>query len=168
MTFTEAALEVLRSAGEPLHYKKITELAIERNLLSHVGKTPEVTMSSRLATMVKKDRGQAPIVKIKPGVFALREGAEVPEAGEAPAEEITEVEEARTEEAPTTAEPALPGSEVFPEEEDDDDPILAGLEADDDDDEKRGRRRRRRRRGRGGDDDGDGDDRRNARGDNGR
>ena len=38
MTFTEAALEVLRSSSEPLHYKRITELAIERNLLSHVGK----------------------------------------------------------------------------------------------------------------------------------
>src|SRR5689334_23609220 len=75
MTFTEAALEVLRSAGEPLHYKKITELAIAGNLLSHVGKTPEVTMSSRLATLVKKDRGQSPIVKVRPGVFALRESA---------------------------------------------------------------------------------------------
>ena len=63
MTFTEAAVEVLRSVGKPLHYKKITEIAIERNLLSHVGKTPETTMSSRLATMVKKDRGDAPIVK---------------------------------------------------------------------------------------------------------
>ena len=73
MTFTEAALEVLRSAGEPLHYKKITELAIARNLLSHVGKTPEVTMSSRLATLVKKDRGQSGIVKVRPGVFAVRE-----------------------------------------------------------------------------------------------
>ncbi|HJK97362.1 MAG TPA: winged helix-turn-helix domain-containing protein, partial [Polyangiaceae bacterium LLY-WYZ-14_1] len=73
MTFTEAALEVLRLVGKPLHYKKITEVAIERNLLSHVGKTPEVTMSSRLATMVKKDRGDAPIIKVKPGVFGLRE-----------------------------------------------------------------------------------------------
>ena len=76
MTFTEAAVEVLRSVGKPLHYKKITEIAIERNLLSHVGKTPETTMSSRLATMVKKDRGDAPIIKVKPGVFALRESAE--------------------------------------------------------------------------------------------
>ncbi|MEM9866034.1 MAG: winged helix-turn-helix domain-containing protein, partial [Myxococcota bacterium] len=52
MTFTEAAVEILRLVGKPLHYKKITEIAIERNLLSHVGKTPEITMSSRLATMV--------------------------------------------------------------------------------------------------------------------
>ncbi|UJR80582.1 HTH domain-containing protein [Sandaracinus amylolyticus] len=73
MTFTEAAVEILRLVGRPLHYKKITELAIERNLLSHVGKAPELTMSSRLATMVKKDRGDEPILKVKPGVFALRE-----------------------------------------------------------------------------------------------
>ena len=73
MTFTEAAVQILRVVGRPLHYKKITELAIEQNLLSHVGKTPEVTMSSRLATMVRKDRGEAPILKVKPGVFGLRE-----------------------------------------------------------------------------------------------
>ena len=49
MTFTEAAAEVLRIAGKALHYKEITELAIEKNLLSHVGKSPEVTMGARLA-----------------------------------------------------------------------------------------------------------------------
>lgn len=76
MTFTEAAVEILRLVGRPLHYKKITELAIERNLLSHVGKAPELTMSSRLATMVKKDRGEEPITKVKPGVFALRDFTE--------------------------------------------------------------------------------------------
>ena len=29
MTFTEAAAEVLRLAGKPLHYKEITELAMD-------------------------------------------------------------------------------------------------------------------------------------------
>lgn len=73
MTFIEAAAEVLRQAGKPLHYKEITELAIARNLLSHVGKTPEVTMSHRLTSAIKKDDKDIPIVKVKPGVFALRE-----------------------------------------------------------------------------------------------
>jgi len=73
MTFTEAAVEVLRLVGKPLHYKAITDIAIERELLSHLGKSPEITMNSRLATMVKKDRGDAPIIKVKPGVFGLRE-----------------------------------------------------------------------------------------------
>jgi hypothetical protein len=73
MTFTEAAEEVLRIAGKPLHYKEITELAIEKNLLSHVGKSPEVTMGSRLAALIKKEDKENPIVRIKPGVFGLRD-----------------------------------------------------------------------------------------------
>src|SRR5689334_3664172 len=73
MTFTEAAAEVLRLVGRPLHYKEITDLAIEKNLLSHVGKSPEVTMGARLAAMLKKDSPENPLVRVKPGVFALRE-----------------------------------------------------------------------------------------------
>lgn len=72
MTFTEAAVEILKLVGRPLHYKKITELAISRHMLSHVGKAPELTMSARLATIVKKDRGEEAVVKVRPGVFALR------------------------------------------------------------------------------------------------
>ena len=162
MTFTEAAVEVLRIAGKPLHYKKITEIAIERNLLSHVGKTPETTMSSRLATMVKKDRGDAPIIKVKPGVFALRELDE-DEAGEqadieadsqepeAPAEARAKSDEGESEQAvdePSEEETSFvsqehPGADVFPEEEDDDELILANL-----DDEASGAKRTRKRRSR--------------------
>lgn len=92
MTFTEAAAEVLRMAGKPLHYKEITELAIEKNLLSHVGKSPEVTMGARLAALLKKEDKTNPIVRVKPGVFALREwegkkGRRGKASEEAPAEE---------------------------------------------------------------------------------
>src|SRR5271165_2275283 len=73
MTFIEAAAEVLRQAGKPLHYKDITEAAIAKNLLSHVGKTPEITMSHRLTAAIKKEDKDIPIVKVKPGIFALRE-----------------------------------------------------------------------------------------------
>jgi restriction endonuclease Mrr/ribosomal protein L12E/L44/L45/RPP1/RPP2 len=73
MTFTEAAAEVLRLVGKPLHYKEITDLAIEKNLLSHVGKSPEVTMGARLAALLKKSSKDNPLVRVKPGVFALRE-----------------------------------------------------------------------------------------------
>lgn len=73
MTFTEAAAEVLRIAGKPLHYTEITELAIEKNLLSHVGKSPEVTMGARLAALIKKEDDSLPIVRVRPGVFALRD-----------------------------------------------------------------------------------------------
>src|SRR5689334_22773881 len=73
MTFTEAAEQVLRLVGKPLHYKEITDVAIEKDLLSHVGKSPEVTMGARLAALVKKGDKENPLVRIKPGVFALRD-----------------------------------------------------------------------------------------------
>jgi HB1/ASXL restriction endonuclease-like protein with HTH domain/restriction endonuclease len=84
MTFTEAAAEVLRLVGKPLHYKDITELAIEKNLLSHVGKSPEVTMGSRLAALLKKGPKENPLVRIKPGVFALRAWEETGPPGPPP------------------------------------------------------------------------------------
>ena len=154
MTFTEAALEVLRSAGEPLHYKKITELAIARNLLSHVGKTPEVTMSSRLATLVKKDRGQSGIVKVRPGVFAVRESSMPSDNETQPTAEASPELDQPVSVPARPARPPLPGADVFPEEEGDDDPILAGVEGDTASQDERGRRRRRRRRrGKGGEGD---------------
>jgi hypothetical protein len=98
MTFIEAAAEVLRQAGKPLHYKEITELAIAQNLLSHVGKTPEVTMSHRLTSAVKKDDKEVPIVKVKPGIFALREwdGKKPKKGASAPAAEATPPGEEKT------------------------------------------------------------------------
>jgi hypothetical protein len=180
MTFTEAAVEVLRLVGKPLHYKKITEVAIERNMLSHVGKTPEVTMSSRLATMVKRDRGDAPVIKVKPGVFGLRDFSEeqladlsgdIDELPEVEVEneenEVAEAAEGEAVQAKPEPRKPLPGAEVFPEEDDDDEPILGG--DDDDEDEEGGegaeagegaasaesrsqrKRKRKRRRGRSGD-----------------
>jgi len=148
MTFTEAALQVLRSASEPLHYKKIVELAIARNLLSHVGRTPEVTMSSRLATLVKKDRGQSVVVKVRPGVFAIRESSMTEK--EAPLASAAD-ESTQSPAASLPPKVQLPGADVFPEEEGDDDPILAGIEEGAGQEGDRGRRKRRRRRGRGGD-----------------
>jgi hypothetical protein len=73
MTFTEAAVQVLRLVGKPLHYKEITDVAIEKELLSHVGKSPEVTMGARLAAVVKKTGPDNPLTRVKPGVFALAE-----------------------------------------------------------------------------------------------
>jgi hypothetical protein len=135
MTFTEAAAEVLRLAGKPLHYKEITELAIEKNLLSHVGKSPEVTMGARLAALLKKEDKTNPIVRVKPGVFALRDWsdkkgkrahAQATEAdADAEGDESMEVNalevEAATREAPAPD---------FDEEDDEDNrPIVSGEDA---------------------------------------
>ncbi len=156
MTFTEAAAEVLRIAGKPLHYKEITELAIEKNLLSHVGKSPEVTMGARLAALLKKEDKENPIIRVKPGVFGLREwdgkkkkkGAvedvavendeadvevnalELEAATRAPAPESEEDEDEEpiqvSGEDAFRADLAASGAEMFDDEDDDDQPLLGG------------------------------------------
>ncbi len=114
MTFTEAAVEVLRIAGKPLHFKDITQLAIEKNLLSHVGKTPDVTMGSRLSAQIAK-YPDGPIVRQKSGVYALREW----EGGKAKKKK----KGAEAEVEPVVAEPEVP--EAAPEEDDNADQFAA-------------------------------------------
>ncbi len=70
MTFYEAAVEVLRRTGRPLHFKKITEIAVREDLLSHVGRDPNDTMSKRLEKEVQKS-DQTAIDQKRPGVFQL-------------------------------------------------------------------------------------------------
>ncbi|MEO5767862.1 MAG: HTH domain-containing protein [Polyangia bacterium] len=70
MTFTEAALEILKREGKPLHFKELTERAMTKKLLTFVGRTPEVTMQTQLTAAVKKAPGN-PFVRVKPGIFGL-------------------------------------------------------------------------------------------------
>src|ERR1043165_7647669 len=137
MTFTEAAAHVLRLVGKPLHYKEITDVAIERDLLSHVGKSPEVTMGARLAAgpparerRAKLDVGRDPGAVAEPPQASLTPEAEETEAdasgypdlagldGEDD-EDIGDGERAR-------GERAAAATELFVPEEDDDEPILGG------------------------------------------
>jgi len=75
MTFTEAAVEVLRRSGKPLHFREIAEAAVRDNLLSHVGQDPEITMGQRLAAMAKREE-ERKVVAVEPeGTFALIEWA---------------------------------------------------------------------------------------------
>jgi HB1/ASXL restriction endonuclease-like protein with HTH domain/restriction endonuclease len=123
MTFTDAAAEVLRLVGKPLHYKEITDIAIEKNLLSHVGKSPEVTMGARLAATLKKDSSENPLVRVKPGVFALREWDEKTiKSGLEPKKAGKKGPSSRSE-APPTKEHAA--------KDDDDEVLIAGDEPED-------------------------------------
>ncbi|HZJ53791.1 MAG TPA: HTH domain-containing protein, partial [Myxococcaceae bacterium] len=70
MTFYEAALRVLEAAGQPLTSVEITERSIAQGLLSHVGKTPEQTMLSRLAAMARRTRDRR-VTVTGPDTFAL-------------------------------------------------------------------------------------------------
>lgn len=137
MTFYEAAVEVLRRTGRPLHFKKITEVAIRDELLSHVGKTPEVTMESLLDKEVKKDDSSW-IVMTRPGVYMLKE-----EALEKLNEEAKKREEKRRERQARKQEEEQEQEEAHEPEEAEDD-------SDDSSDDSGSRRRRRRRGGGGG------------------
>ncbi|MFM2153201.1 MAG: hypothetical protein RL199_1636 [Pseudomonadota bacterium] len=72
MTFTEAAVEVLRRSGKPLHYKQIAQEAIAAGLLSHVGQTPEETMGARLLAMSGSEQDRA-VIAVDTGTFGLVE-----------------------------------------------------------------------------------------------
>ena len=71
MTFLEAAIELLKQERKPLHYSKLSELAVKRDLLDHVGRDPETAMQTALANAIKKGVPDL-LVRVKPGVFGLR------------------------------------------------------------------------------------------------
>jgi len=56
MSFVDAAESVLReyADGQPLHYKRIMEIAFEKHLVSSAGVTPESTMVAVITTEIKK------------------------------------------------------------------------------------------------------------------
>lgn len=134
MTFFEAAVAVLREAGRPLHFKKIAQQAVARGLLSHVGKSPEDTMSARLAQEVAKPAGASLIEEVRPNVFGLRSGVDVDDASETITlrtfpDDVPEPEPVTDDsELEDDAQPVAPPSVIRP----------------DDDGRRRGRRRSRR------------------------
>jgi restriction system protein len=71
VTFLDAAYQVLKQAGQPLHYTEITSRALAANLIDTGGQTPEATMGSRLYVAVK--RPDSRFRKAGKGTFALAE-----------------------------------------------------------------------------------------------
>jgi hypothetical protein len=55
MTYYEAAIKVLRSAGHPLTTQEITDLAIAGGLIRPTGKTPHASMARVLYLRVRND-----------------------------------------------------------------------------------------------------------------
>jgi hypothetical protein len=72
MTFVEAAVAVLRQHGRPLHYKKLVEMALRQQLLTHAGRTPEETMQTQLALAIKRAPDRSPFVDAGNGVYGLK------------------------------------------------------------------------------------------------
>jgi hypothetical protein len=89
MTFLEAAIEVLRHEDDSLHFSAIAKKAVDRKLLSHVGRDPEAAMRTCLNSAVRAG-AEGPVQRTKPGHYQIRPGAQLPEpAAPAPGEEPT-------------------------------------------------------------------------------
>ncbi|MGC3998384.1 MAG: HTH domain-containing protein [Anaeromyxobacter sp.] len=73
MTFTEAAIEVLRREGKPLHFTKIAEIAVRENLLDHVGKIADDTMADQLVAHCRLPHADRRLIPVQLGTFALVE-----------------------------------------------------------------------------------------------
>jgi hypothetical protein len=102
-TFKGAAAQVLLDAGEPLHYRAITDQAVARGLLASTGQTPDQTMASQLYTDIRS-RGDASLfVQVRRGVFGLRKRDEPVAASAGGARPVT----------PAVARPAPP-SRIVP------------------------------------------------------
>jgi restriction system protein len=71
VTFLEAAYDILKRSGEPLHYTEIAERALAAGLVDTKGQTPEATMGSRLYVDTK--RADSRFRRVQRGVFGLAE-----------------------------------------------------------------------------------------------
>ncbi len=72
MTFLEAARLVLEEMKVPMHFKKITELAIQKRYLESHGKTPEWTMGARISVDIKKNGANSDFLRVDSGRYGLR------------------------------------------------------------------------------------------------
>lgn len=70
-TFKQAAIEVLKKAGKPLHFNDITKLALENGLLETQGASPEQTMNTQLLRDIKQKKDASNFVKVGPATYAI-------------------------------------------------------------------------------------------------
>ena len=73
MNVQDAAIQILKDAGKPLHAKEIAERIIQAGLWVAKGKTPEATVSARLYSDIKKHGDHSTFVKVAPQTFSLRD-----------------------------------------------------------------------------------------------
>ena len=75
----DAAEEVLRTAGSPLHYNEIAKRMLKARLWTTSGKTPEATVSARIYKDIADLGGSSMFLKLGRGVIGLA-GRDEPDA----------------------------------------------------------------------------------------
>lgn len=71
MNFLDAAYQILKQTGTPLHYADITRRALTANLLDTKGQTPEATMSARLYVDTRNPNSR--FRRVSRNIFGLAE-----------------------------------------------------------------------------------------------
>ncbi len=71
-SYKSIASKILTNASKPLHYREITRLAIEQELLKTEGKTPWATMNAQLSMDIVNNGENSQFYRAQPGYFGLR------------------------------------------------------------------------------------------------
>jgi hypothetical protein len=71
----QVAIDLLRTAGEPLHAKEIAKRVLESGRARLKGKTPEATITAMLAVGSKPG---GPFTRVDKGTYALADPAAAP------------------------------------------------------------------------------------------
>ncbi len=93
MQFKDAAYEILKEAGKPLHYNEITDKALQRKKLETSGKTPHATMGALLYTDTLDDDSR--FQREGRGKFALKHSSLTDIEQQIKASEVTTREQLR-------------------------------------------------------------------------
>jgi len=103
--FKTAALQILTEAKQPLHYKEITRIALEKGILETEGATPDASMNAQLITDVNKKGEGSDFIKTAPSTFALNPNKKILE----PKKQKKVLEEEAEEEEKITIETGFTG-----------------------------------------------------------
>ena len=71
-TLRQAAVDLLREIG-PTHYQELTERILSRGLAASSSKTPAASLNAVIAVDIKRNGTKSAFIRVKPGVFGLRE-----------------------------------------------------------------------------------------------
>jgi hypothetical protein len=73
MPWMKAIVQVLKSAGKPMHYKEIAQQIIDQKLRRDVGATPPSTVNANISWLIKHQPEQAPFERLEPGIYRFRD-----------------------------------------------------------------------------------------------
>jgi hypothetical protein len=79
VSMREAAHQILKKAGRPLHYREITRRAIRLGMIRPEGRTPALTLRARMGDDMNRNP-ETPFVRVGDGTYALKEWPLTPKA----------------------------------------------------------------------------------------